>query len=85
MYYLGLFLGALAITFVLIRFVTWLLRRLGQDRLGIAHLVVAVVATLISAYGFADGGDPQFLFGAAIYGSATLIWFVIDLILSRRE
>ena len=83
MSYLGLFLGALAITFILIRFVIWLLRKVGQDRLGLAHLTVAIVASILSAYGRADGSEPQFLVGAAIYGPAALVWFVVDLYRSR--
>lgn len=85
MSYLGQFLGALAITFILIRFVTWLLRKVGQDRLGLAHLTVAIVASMVSAYGLADGGEPQFLVGAAIYGPAALVWFIVDLYRARRR
>ena len=85
MSYAGLFIGALAITFILIRFVTWLLRRIGRHHLGLAHFSVAVVASIVAAYGFADGGEPQFLVGAAIYTPASLVWFVVDLYRSHRK
>ncbi len=85
MLYLGQFIGALAITFILIRIVNWLLRKVGQDRLGLAHLAVAVVATITGAYGLADGGEPNFLVGAAIYGPAALVWFIVDLYRARRR
>ena len=43
---IGLFVGALAITFILIQGAAWLLRKIGQDRLGLAHVFVAVVSIL---------------------------------------
>ena len=85
MYNLGLFVGALALTFVLIRLVGWCLRKVGQNRFGLAHFSVAMVASIVGAYGFSDGGEPQFLFGAAIYAPASLVWFIVDLYRSRRN
>ena len=82
---IGLFVGALAITFILIRGVAWLLRKVGQNRLGLAHFLVAVVSIVAAAYGFADGGEPKFLFGAAIYAPACLAWFMVDLYRSHRN
>ncbi len=84
MNFLGLFVGALAITFLMIRLADWCLRKVRQDRLGLAHVSVAVVASIVAAY-FADGGEPQFLVGAAIYVPASLTWFVIDFYRSHRN
>ncbi len=85
MNFLGLFVGALAITFLMIRLADWCLRKVRQDRLGLAHVSVAVVASIVAAYGLADGGEPQFLFGAAIYVPASRTWFVIDFYRSHRN
>ena len=82
--YIAKFVGALALTFIMIRLADWCLRRVGQDRLGLAHFSVAVVASIVAAYGFADGGEPQFLVGAAIYAPASLVWFIVDLYRSHR-
>ena len=83
--YLGIFVGALAITFILIRIANWVFRKFGQNRLGPAHVTVAVIASIAAAYGFADGGEPQFLVGAAIYVPASLVWFVVDLYRANRN
>ncbi len=82
---IGLFVGALAITFLLIRGVAWLLRKVGQDRLGLAHFLVAILSIVAAAYGFAGGGEPQFLYSASIYGPACMVWFVFDLYRSYRN
>lgn len=85
MFYLGNFIGALAISFILIRIAGWFFRKVGWDRFGLAHVSVAVVTSIVAAYGHADGGEPQFLVGAAIYVPASLVWFVVDLYRSRRN
>jgi hypothetical protein len=81
----GYFVGALASTFILIRGISWLSRKIGQDPLGLAHLITFAVAVVVGGYGFADGGEPQFVRTATIYGPACLAWFVIDLYRSRRQ
>ncbi len=83
--YIAKFVGALALTFIMIRLANWCLRKVGQDRLGFAHVSVAVVASIAGAYGFADGGEPKFLVGAAIYAPASLVWLIVDLYRSHRN
>ena len=84
-YDIGLFVGALAITFLLIRGAAWLLRKIEQDRLGLAHFLVAILSIVAAAYGSADGGEPKFLYGASVYGPACLVWFVIDFYRRNRH
>ncbi len=78
MNYVAFFVGALLITFLLIRGLSWLLRKVGQEYLGLAHALVAVVGTLVAAYGLADGGEPQFAAAAVTYVAACLVWFLVD-------
>jgi len=79
------FIGALIITFLLIRAVRWLLRKIGQDHLGLAHVLVAAVSIVAVGYGMADGGEPQFVVGAIFYGAACLLWFLVDLFRWERN
>ncbi len=77
-YQAGLWVGALVITFLMIRFANWCLRKVGVDRLGVAHVLAAVVSTILGAYGFADGGEPKFLFSASRYVPCAIVWLLVD-------
>ena len=79
MHYIAIFVGALAITFALIRVINWLLRKVGWSYLGLSHAIVAVLAIVGSGFGLADGGEPEFLVATVIYGPPILVWFVFDL------
>ena len=81
----GFVIGALAITFLLIRLANWCLRKVGVNRFGLAHVLVAVVMTIVGAYGAADGGEPRFLFSAANYVSTAMVWLFVDYFRSRRK
>jgi hypothetical protein len=79
-YGIGGVLGALAITYLLTRLALWLLKRMGDDtrRILVAYAAVFVFSVMAGGYGLANGGTPDFLRPALLYGLPLLLWLVVD-------
>lgn len=74
------FVGALIPTFLLSRIALWLLKRWngGYARLVAAHVLSLAVATLIGAFGMADGGPLAFGVAFLSYVGPQLLWMALD-------
>lgn len=77
--------GALIPTFVLSRFVRWILARRGYQQLAPAHAIAYSLSVLLYAFGAANGGSPRFLEGALVYALPQLVWFVADTYRASRR
>jgi hypothetical protein len=86
---IGLILGSLVPTFLVSRFVLWLLRRFSLDapvRAILANTISATVCVLIYAATSLDAEAPlgYFLMQSFFYLFAQLIWLVFDLVKYAR-
>jgi hypothetical protein len=79
---IGAFIGALVAIGLLSRLALWALKRMGDTpaRVLVAHGVTLCFATIAAGYGFADAGGPRFGYALTLYGLATLIVLVLDLL-----
>ena len=82
---IGFFVGALVSSFILVQGIGWLLKKIGQDRLGLAQLITFAVSMNVAGYGLADGGEPKFVYASMFYAPACLVWFAIDFYRSRSR
>ena len=84
-YSLGAFAGAAAITFLLSRLGLWLTKRWngGFIRILAVHLVCLAIVVVLSAFGHADDGPPNWT-AAAVYAFAQAAWMVFDLLTSKQ-
>jgi hypothetical protein len=87
MVYLVDIIGALLPTFLISRFVLWLMRSWdgGFQRLLIAHVGALIISTLIGGMGMADGGAFAAVQAFTIYAPAQAIWFVADWLRHRAK
>lgn len=84
MFNIGQLVGAFIITFLLSRLALYLLRRWdgGTNKLAAAHGGTLAVSWVLSAFGHADGGPPDWSAGI-VYAVPVVVWFVVDLV--RRK
>ncbi len=84
-YWLGAIVGALVGSYLLSRLALWLLKAMGdkRDRILGAHGATFAFVTVAGGYGYADGGEPQFLHAAEIYILPIILWLAIDLLALR--
>jgi hypothetical protein len=80
------FIGALVITFLISRLVRRFAFRqaAGADRVIGPNLATLVIATVLGAFGMADGGSPAFSRAFLRYILPVAIWTVVDAIRERR-
>ncbi len=79
-------LGALVGMFLFTRAVRWALYRTGSRDPGLAVLSVAImtaIAVVVGAFGFADGGPPQWERALWLYVPTGALVLVFDLIAAR--
>lgn len=81
----GFYLGAAAITLLLSRLMLWLLKRMGDNerRILVAHAVVLALSVTLAAFGQANGGPPNFVYGLLAYGPPVLVWLAVDMLALR--
>jgi hypothetical protein len=82
MYWIGIIVGGLIITFIVSRLLTLVFRRwlANPKALVAANLATLVIATVIGGFGLADGGAPKFVLAFAQYTIPVLIWLVFDFV-----
>ena len=85
-YWIAFLIGALIGTFLVSRLALLALKRMGYSagRLAVSHVVSFTAITVIAGYGFADGGEPQFLSAGMTYFVPQLFWLAFDLLRWRR-
>ena len=82
----AVFIGALAITFLLRVLTAWVVIRWvrGYPGVTLANVMSGIFAVVAGAFGSADGGPPAWGYAAAIWGTAQCVWLTVDLIRVRR-
>lgn len=75
------FIGSLVPTFLVSRLFLYLFKRWdgGWLKILVAHVGSISIAAVIAGYGFADGGEPKFLYAFDSYLLPQLFWLGIDL------
>ncbi|MGB0696035.1 MAG: hypothetical protein ACPGOY_10335 [Rhodospirillaceae bacterium] len=76
------FAGALVATFLLRALLLWLMKKWNGGILKylLANGISYGITGLLSSYGFADGGPPDFVKGFATYALPQLVWLAFDLV-----
>jgi uncharacterized membrane protein len=89
MYLIGFILGGTITIFLLSKLVGVIVfRKIIPPKKQIFSVCIAfVLATVIAGYGIADGGPPEFVEAAAIYGIASIIVLTIQVVVyySKRK
>jgi hypothetical protein len=49
----------------------------------VANGVTLLIVTMLAAFGFANGGSPDFVGALLMYGPAAGLWFAYDLVRAR--
>lgn len=86
-YVIGALVGGIVITGIISRLLRATLFRSQPPARGAvgAFLATLAVATLLGAFGFADGGAPDYLRALGTYVVPTLFWLAFDLVRVSRE
>ena len=85
--YLAEIIGGLLPTFLISRFVLWLMRSWdgGVQRLLVAHSGSLLICILIGGMGMADGGAFAPMMAFIIYTPAQAIWLIADWLRHRAK
>lgn len=51
----------------------------------VKYLLTAIIVTIISGYGYADGGEPKFIEAFDLYFIPILLVFILDLIFNKNK
>ncbi|WP_292020796.1 MULTISPECIES: hypothetical protein [unclassified Brevundimonas] len=78
------FIAALVPTFLISRLLLWLTKawRAGYARYVVVNLASGLIAMVLAAAGFANGGPPRWDAGV-VYLAAQAVWLAVDLFAHR--